>query len=503
MASNMRIGGLASGMDIDQLVGDLMKAERMPLDKLTQKKQYMEWQRDDYREMNKSLLELDTLIFDGVFKQGSYTKKTVAISDSDALSVRNINSTSDFSGLIKDVVLANAASMYSKTKLTIDPTAKLSASAITSQTLEIRSIGKDGTLGPIKKVEIDITKDTMESVVAKINSQTDVSAYFDKTEGKLSLVAKNTGNDPNAQEIVLNSSGNFWSVLGMDGDNVIANNNGVGSLGNNATLTYNGLTISRSSNTFTINGAEITLKKPIGSTPVTYSSSPDTDAILETIVKFVDKYNSTIEKVKNELEEKRYRDFQPLTNEQKEAMDEKDVERWEEKAKSGTLRGDSILSGALNKMRMDLYSAVSGAIGTKQLAEIGITTSSNYLEGGKLKIDPDKLKSAITADPNAVYELFAKDGAAIESKGLARRLRDTIKETMGNIEKRAGKASSVNNTFTLGRNLNNLDNQINRFEDRLIQVEDRYWRQFTAMEKAIQRANSQSSYLMQQFGGGM
>ena len=80
MASNMRIGGLASGMDIDQLVGDLMKAERMPLDKLTQKKQYLEWQRDDYREMNKSLLELDTLIFDGVFKQGSYAKKTVSVS---------------------------------------------------------------------------------------------------------------------------------------------------------------------------------------------------------------------------------------------------------------------------------------------------------------------------------------------------------------------------------------------------------------------------------------
>jgi flagellar hook-associated protein 2 len=74
---------------------------------------------------------------------------------------------------------------------------------------------------------------------------------------------------------------------------------------------------------------------------------------------------------------------------------------------------------------------------------------------------------------------------------------------MADIEKKAGKASSVNNTFSLGRLLNNLDSQITRFEDRLLKAEDRYWRQFTAMEKAIQRSNEQSMFLMNQFGGGM
>jgi flagellar hook-associated protein 2 len=76
-----------------------------------------------------------------------------------------------------------------------------------------------------------------------------------------------------------------------------------------------------------------------------------------------------------------------------------------------------------------------------------------------------------------------------------------LKDTMDSIEQKAGKASSTNNTFTLGRLLNNMDSQMDRFEDRLIQVEDRYWRQFTAMEKAIQRSNEQSMFLMNQFGG--
>jgi flagellar hook-associated protein 2 len=120
------------------------------------------------------------------------------------------------------------------------------------------------------------------------------------------------------------------------------------------------------------------------------------DAIMETIVKFVDKYNEVIGKIKGELDEKRYRDYQPLTKEQRETMEEKEIELWEERAKSGTLRGDSILSGSLNKMRMDLYAPVSGLQGVSQLAQIGIKTSSNYLEGGKLIIDPDKLKQAIS-----------------------------------------------------------------------------------------------------------
>ena len=75
--AGLRISGLASGMDIDSIVTDLMKAERIPLDKIQQKKTYTEWQRDDYRTMNTALSELDTLIFEGIGKQASFNKKTV------------------------------------------------------------------------------------------------------------------------------------------------------------------------------------------------------------------------------------------------------------------------------------------------------------------------------------------------------------------------------------------------------------------------------------------
>ncbi|MDQ0218400.1 flagellar hook-associated protein 2 [Peribacillus cavernae] len=500
----VRIGGLASGMDIDQLVSDMMKAERIPLDKVSQKKQYTEWQRDDFREMNKLLFDLDKSIFDGVSKQGSFIKKTVTVSDPDAVSVKNINSTIDFSGTVKVGKLATAASIYSYTPASISDSSQVLSDFTGSKDITIQTITKDGSLEATDKVfKLTIVPgtDTLDSILSKINANSGVTAFYDNTTKQISLTAKNTGDVSGGPEIKL--TGDFFTnVLNVDLDNVAADARipKTGSLGANAEFTYNGLNLTRPSNTFQINGVELTLKQQT-SNNVTFSSAPDVDAIMDTVVKFVAKYNETIEKIRGELDEKKYRDFQPLTSEQKKDMDEKDIELWEEKAKSGTLRNNSILSGSLNKMRMNLYNPVTSSQGLKQLGDIGITTSSNYLEGGKLVINEEDLRKAISENPNAVYELFQKDGATTEEKGLARRLRDTIKTTMTDIESKAGKASSVNNTFTIGRLLDGFDKQITNFEDRLVSTEDRYWRQFTAMEKAIQRSNEQMNYLMQQFGG--
>ena len=137
-----------------------------------------------------------------------------------------------------------------------------------------------------------------------------------------------------------------------------------------------------------------------------------------------------------------------------------------------------------------------------RLSDIGITTSSNYADNGKLVINADKLKKAISDNPNGIYELFNADGETVAGKGLGRQLRDSLDETRKKIVQKAGSDSAVNNTFSLGRTLNGYDSQISRFESRLQMVESRYYRQFGAMEAAIQRANQQSAYLMNAFGGG-
>ncbi|WP_203363256.1 flagellar hook-associated protein 2 [Bacillus sp. REN10] len=519
----MRIGGLASGMDIDTMVKDLMKAERMKVDKLHQRKQFLEWQRDDYRSMNKTMFDFSQQIFDGVMKQANYIQKKVNLSDESVASIRNLSSTTDFQGTLEVKGLATAARMTSSAGVTINPEAKLSDLGITDTKVTINAIGKDGKLAK-EAVEItfDPTKESLNDVMKKINEQTGVTMFYDSFTGKVSMTAKNTGdakdeNGNDVAEIELTDSvttDGLFAKLNLsskntdkvpaknaDGTPILDNGNQVyldnNQLGSNAQFTLNGLETQRSTNTFTIGGVEYSLKAK-GTT--NFTSATDVDKVYDTIKGFVDKYNELIAKVNEELDEKRYRSYQPLTKEQREAMSDKEAELWEEKARSGTLRGDSALTSGMNKMRFNLSSPVSGLPAEfNQLSDIGITTSKNYLEKGKLVIDDKKLKEAIAKDPNAIYKLFANDGPTDAEKGLARRLRATIDGTRKSVEQKAGSASSVNNTFAIGKTLINLDDQISRFERKLIQTEDRYWRQFSAMEKAIQRSNEQSMSLMNYF----
>ncbi|MEJ9229489.1 flagellar hook-associated protein 2 [Peribacillus butanolivorans] len=502
----VRINGLASGMDIDALVSSMMQAARVPLDTQEQKKQYAEWQRDDYREINKLLLELDTLIKDGVGMQKSFIKKTVSVSDPNAISVKNINSTVDFSGTLTVGKLASAATMLSNGAVGVEKATDIIPEAYIGQEIKIETINKDGSLNTFT-TKIEDT-DTLNSLISKINANSGVTAFYDQNTKQISFTAKNTGavptgltrEDGTSVTAEIGLSGTlFTDLLYLDENNIAAVGASRGTAGQNATLNYNGLDIERSNNTFTINGVEITLKQ--GNTgPVTFSSTSDEDAVLDTVTQFVNKYNEILANIKTKTDETKYRAYQPLTTAQRKDMTEDEIKLWETKAKSGTLRGDSMLTGFLTKMRTSLYTSVGGSNSVNSLSEIGITTTSNYLEGGKLTINEEKLRAAISEDPNKIYDLFMKSGETSGEMGLAKRLRADIKATMTNIQDKAGKATSVNNsTFTIGKLLNSYNTKIDSWQDKLKALETRYYNQFTAMEKAISKANSQSSSLSQYF----
>ncbi|MED4877401.1 flagellar hook-associated protein 2 [Anoxybacillus geothermalis] len=498
MANTLRISGLASGMDIDKIVSDLMKAERMPLDKLKQKKQLLEWQRDDYRAMNTLLQGLDDYLFSNITLQSSMLKKTVSSSNESVVTATAGSSAANVATTMQVNQVATSAVWLSDAAVRVD---KASFSVAADVTLTINVTNGDGTT---KQAAITVKKGTtLDGVIAQLNSNLDlgVSAFYDEQTGRVSIMKKEMGAQASLVLADQATADFFAQKLGFTGAAAGQDLTGK-TAGQDAQVTLNGLTTTRSSNTFTINGVTYTVK---GTGTATVSVSTDVDAMVNAIKGFVDKYNEVIAKINAELKEERYRDYPPLTDEQKEAMTEKQVELWEEKARSGMLRGDSILSSALSQMRMDLYTKVEGAnipSGFSQLAQLGITTSSNYLDGGKLIIDETKLREKIKENPEAVYQLFNQDSTNEAEKGLARRLRDTIKETIGKIEQKAGKTIWTNQQFAIGRDLIQINDQIDRFEDRLKLIEDRYYRQFTAMEEAIQRANQQSMYLMNAFFGG-
>jgi flagellar hook-associated protein 2 len=349
--------------------------------------------------------------------------------------------------------------------------------------------------------------DTLNQVINKVNnSKVGVSMFFDSFSGNISLTRTETGNFSNGNLDNLNTADQI-KATGLFATDILKLSS-TETYGTNAKFNINGMDTSRSSNTFEMNGVTFTLKQsstdPAVSTSLSISN--DTNQVFDNIKAFVEKYNELIDKIQKKTSEEHYRSYDPLTDEQREDLSEKQQEQWEEKAKSGLLKRDSILTGVLGSMRSNFYAPVKNPDVDplmNQLASIGIKTTANYLEGGKLVIDEAKLKKAIEDNPESVENFFRGNGTTSDDQGIVHRLYDTVNGAMDKLKERAGNSFSTTKQFTLGRQLDNVNSQINRFEDRLVQVEDRYWRQFTAMEKAIQRANSQSSYLMQQFGGGM
>ncbi|MDQ0244748.1 flagellar hook-associated protein 2 [Bacillus fengqiuensis] len=362
--------------------------------------------------------------------------------------------------------------------------------------------------------------ESLSNVLNKINSsEVGLTAFYDSYTDKITLTRKETGNfnggepepdpadtDPSDGITMLNPVGNHEIITSSGFLNDVlkfANSEELG--GENAIFTINGLETQRASNTFEMSGVTFTLKDKFKSTdpPVSINISNNATAVFDNIKKYVEKYNETIAKIQEKTSETKYRDYQPLTDEEREGLSDKQQEMWEEKAKSGLLRRDPILSNALNQFRSAFYNPVMNSDidpNMKQLTAIGITTSPNYLEGGKLIIDEAKLKKAIEENPEAIEKLFMSTGTTDGEKGIATRLYDSLSASMDKIKERAGNSLSTNKQFTIGKTLDDLDKRIDAFQDRLTQIEDRYWRQFTAMEKAIQQSNSQSTYLMQQFG---
>ncbi len=339
--------------------------------------------------------------------------------------------------------------------------------------------------------------ESLNSVMSKVNnSKLGVTMFYDSYSDKVTMTRKETGvYNENGQEIEFTDGDFLTQVLGFqngDSGNYIK--------AENATITVNGLETSRQSNTFSINGVTFTLKKTTD-TPVTINVNNDNDDLFENIKNFVDKYNELVEKIEKKLSEPKYKDYLPLTDDEKEELSETQQEKWENMAKSGILRNDSILSGLVTQMRTAIYSGVNQDdldSAMKSLSAIGITTTADFTTA-KLEINESKLKAAIEKDPNSIELLFNGTGAMDGQKGVIQRLYDKVNATMDQLKERAGNSYSVNNQFTIGRQLDDLDDRIERFEDRLADLETRYYSQFTAMEQAIQKANSQSAYLAQFF----
>ena len=366
---------------------------------------------------------------------------------------------------------------------------------------------------------------TLNDVINGINnSDAGVTLKYDSLNDKFTLESKTSG----VSSVIDNSDDtvdgdNFFTALQLK--TTAEEAGGVPIRGTDANLTIDGTLISRTTNNFTVQGLTFTLKAADPLTTATVNVTANSTDLINNIKAFVSKYNDLLSKINTKLSEKRDRDYLPLTSEQRDAMKDSEITTWEAKAKSGLLQGDKVLYDIVNKLRKSFYDPIDGASTT--MAKIGIS-SSPYSHDGKLVVDEDKLKAAIADNYDAVVQVFTKDDSNItyssaindsalretryNASGVAQRLNDIFQDSIrtsrdasglkGILLERAGITSDLSEyKNTLTEQIAKKDDLINELLIRNSATEQRYYKQFAAMETALNQMNSQSAWLTQQFGG--
>jgi flagellar hook-associated protein 2 len=500
--SPMRMSGLATGMDTETIIKQLMTAHSAPLNKLNAKKQVTAWQQESYRTVNAKLYEFrNNTIFN--FKlEGNLKARTASVSGySEALSAK-VTGDAQFSTLMVRVdQLASSASRVSAdfanhpafdaSKALEDQAANLHNSASGEVSFKI-----NGTT-----INVNTATESLNDVIKKINEQTNVTAFY--SAGKLSLIAKNTGkvNGETKDQAEISIEGSFLT------DTLKLSGTGSASTGaQNAVATVNGLAVEEKTNKISVNGVELTLNKVTGANSETLIQvNTDVDKIVDSIKSFISSYNDILKTLTDLTQERKYRDFTPLTSEQKEAMKDKEIEQWESKAKSGLLRSDSVLLQAIGNMRLNMQGAVeTGNTKYMTLSSLGIS-SGEYFENGKMYLkDESELREAIAADPDAVVAMFTANGNGDSNRndvGIAERLYEDINKTITKLTDKAGLSSGLKDASLLGKQLDRIDNEIYAWNARLATIENRYFMQFTRMETVINQYNAQSASLAGMFSG--
>lgn len=264
----------------------------------------------------------------------------------------------------------------------------------------------------------------------------------------------------------------------------------------------NGATLTSSNTTLDVNGLSLNLVSA-SDREVKVTVSNDSIAVYDAIKDFVEQYNSALSEMNKYYYADSARGYDPLTDDQKEAMSDEEVEKWETKIKDSLLRRDSTLSGILETFRTSLTGiTVKASDGkTYSLANLGITTGKDYKEYGLLHIKGDEddtdyadsentLQSMINSDPDIVMEVMS---------GIVSNLYDSINKKISTTTTMKS-ALSFYNDKEMTKQMTQYKKDIKSWETKLSDMEDRYYKQFSAMETALSKLQSQQNSLASYLG---
>ena len=357
----------------------------------------------------------------------------------------------------------------------------------------------------------DVTSATVSDLIDKINNAgAGVTAALDAT-GQLKLTS-----DDNTTKITLgvassdttDTAANGRSLingLSFDSNNKLAADTyGQTASGTSGKVTIDGKEYSTDTGKVSVGGVTYTLTAK-GSTTVTVTN--DTDKLVENVKKFVEDYNTMLDKLNSLYNEKQYSDYDVLTKSQENGMTADQISKWNEKAKSGLLYHDQTLGKIISNLREAIYTPVDSVDSQyNSMMAIGISSSTDR---GHLQLDEDKLKTALANDPDCVYQIFASSGDVTttdadgttstttdyDKEGVMNRISDKLFSGLKEIKSYAGTSTETSDGSSLGTLILNLQTKMSNFKTMMDSYESALYKKYDAMETAIQQLSVSLGYI--------
>lgn len=354
----------------------------------------------------------------------------------------------------------------------------------------------------------NITADTtVDGLLTAINNNKDagVTAIYLGSENKFVLSSNEKGE---GRKITLGANPKDTT----DAANLIFGGVSTDGSDGEMSILYNGVqtTITSSSNTFSIDGLDIRATNTFNTGSATaeggvsFTASADTEKVTEAVKKFIEAYNAMIDEVRTQATTKPDSNYKPLTEDQKNEMNENSIKNWENKAKEGILYNSSALKDLDNATQGIFSSMMMNGVSYDDLEKIGISFSDDYTAGGKIVFDEEKFKTAMDSDPEKVSDLFTGTHGIVNTidstlSTYATRYASKNGNSYGVLIEEAGseKLSLTLTNNSIYKELKDMQETITNLQSQLSTEQDRYISQFTQMERLINQMNSQSSYLSQ------
>ena len=513
----IRMTGMVSGMDTESIIKAYTSKTEAKLKKARNKKTLNTWTQDAWKDMNSKIYGFYTKTLSTNRFSAAYKKMKTTTSNS-ALSV------TAGENAVAGAQTARIKSAASAAYMTGSKVTGAGQEALkSSDTLDKLGFGEETTLtlkkGDGTTTDITVSGSMTMNDFTKQLKDVGLNANFDETNQRLFISAKSTGTESDFDFVVRNPANssnravnNSLSKLGLlkaedaqayvdfynktNGTSKTAKDFGWGASaskidGSNAKLILNGAEFESQTNTFKINGSTYTINH-MPSDPnenISVNTDTDYDGVYDVVKNMLKEYNSLINEMSKAFNAESSKGYDPLTDEQKEAMSEKEVEEWEKKIKDSLLRNDENLSGVMQALTSTMMDGIEVGGKKMYLSDFGINTqdyfSADKNERNALHIDgdkddevsagnTDKLKAMISSDPETVTSFFQQ---------LAGKLYDNLYEKMGTSS--LSSIYKVYNDKQLKEESTSWDNKIMELEDKITKIEDKWYSRFSKMETKL------------------